>query len=140
VLLYVNELAPSQDALALLKREVKGCSSDILPARGSDDYYLLDTWRPREPVPDLSLDFRMERAIRVIPVTPESQEEATKRFDEVVTEIERCVAAEASYGRIIGHWQPRGDAETCVACDFRYFCPGPSPRRRRRQLESPKAP
>jgi len=140
VLLYVNELASSQDDLALLKRELRKRSSDVLPARGSDDYYLLETWRRGEPVPDLSLDLRMQRAIRVIPVTAESQDDATSRFDEVVIEIERCVAAEASQGRIIGHWAPGGDAETCVACDFRHFCPTPRPRRRKGQLESPKAP
>jgi hypothetical protein len=140
VLLYMNELAPSEDDLGKLRAELRGAGTNVVPARGSRDDYLLNTWRPGDAPPDLSLGFRMRRAIRVIPVTRESQSVATRQFDGVVLDIEGCVAAEIAAGTVMAHWAPGGDAETCAACDFRHFCRDPYPHGKRQRIESPMAP
>lgn len=128
VLLYVNELAPSARELVELKKKIINKQTDVLPERGSYDESLLNMWQQGRAIPDFSLDYRLARTIRVIPVTPRSSEEAAKRFDEVVMDIEGCVNKEAAVGNILNQWVPSGDEETCDACDFRHFCPSPAPR------------
>ena len=127
VLLYVNELAPVRGDLIKMKKAMTTETTDVLPAAGSQDAYMLSTWRPDSAIPQFSLPFRLARAIRVIPVSESSQAKAASHFDKVVLNIELCVAKEATLGTIMQHWQPCGDAETCVACDFRHFCPDPHP-------------
>ena len=79
-------------------------------------------------IPEFSLDYRLARAIRVIPINPKSSAEAAERFDKVVMDIEGCVNSEVVAGHILGQWVPSGERDTCVACDFRYVCPSPAPR------------
>jgi hypothetical protein len=67
--------------------------------------------------------------IRVVPITPPSMSAAVAAFEEVVRQIESCVASEAAHGSIIRHWPARGDEATCDACDFRHFCPAPAQHR-----------
>ena len=126
VLLYVNELAPSTSAVAALQREVARGHTDVSPPSGSHDDYLLRTWRPGSAVPAFSSSFRMQRVIRVIPITQPSITQALQKFDGVVVDIETCVAHEAQNGTIIAHWSAGGDDGTCDACDFRHFCPSPA--------------
>lgn len=142
VLVYVNELAPVSDALQKLQREVQQGSTDVAPIHGSQDAYSLSLWQPGRAIPNFSQPFRMERAIRVIPITPQSLANATSQFDQVVLQIEQCVTAEAAAGTIRNYWNPGGDADTCVACDFRHFCPNPAPRRDNIQhtITAPPAP
>jgi hypothetical protein len=142
VLIYVNELAPVGDDLTELQREVSRGITDVIPANGTPDAYALSLWRHGVAIPAFSQAFRMQRAIRVIPVTQQSLTLATGQFDRVVLQIEQCVAAEAGAGAIRGHWSPGGDADTCVACDFRHFCPSPAPRHghQPRTITAPPAP
>jgi len=142
VLVYVNELAPATDDLRELQREIRAGITDVTPIQGSQDAYFLSLWQPGRAIPSFSRSFRMRRAIRVIPVTEQSLADATSKFDQVVLEIERCVAAEAAAGTIRGHWNPGGDPDTCAACDFRHFCPSPAPRQgsRPRTITAPPAP
>ncbi|WP_375766016.1 PD-(D/E)XK nuclease family protein [Archangium gephyra] len=130
VLLYINELAPAADDLTTLLREMRDGGTDIVPAAGSPDAYQLNTWRPGAEVPTFSLDFRMARMIRVVPITEPSMNAAIAAFDEVVRRIESCVAQEAAHGDILRHWPAEGDEPTCDACDFRHFCPAPAQHRR----------
>ena len=130
VLLYVNELALSLHDLAPLQREIARGHTDIRPQPGSHDDYLLRTWRPGAGLPAFSAAFRMARVIRVVPITQPSINQALQRFDEVVVDIESCVAREAQHGAIIAHWPTSGDDGTCDACDFRHFCPSPASARR----------
>ena len=141
VLIYVNELVPVNDDLSELKREMQLSTTDEIPVRGSQDAYLLSLWRAGMAIPNFSYEFRMRRAIRVVPVTSMSQVNATNHFDQVVLQIEQCVGSEASSGTISGHWNPCGDAETCAACDFRHFCPNPYPQSNQpRPIDAPVAP
>lgn len=142
VLLYINELAPSARELVELKKAIRNEQTDIVPKRGSHNDSLLNMWQQGSAIPDFSLDYRLARAIRVIPVTKKSSEEAAKRFDGVVLDIEKCVSNEAAVGNILNQWVASGDEETCDACDFRYFCPSPAPRDTNRDNtnRSPMAP
>ncbi len=140
VLLYVNELAPVQEDIVEMKRAMASANADVVPASGSGDAYRLSTWRPGNAIPQLSLPFRLARAIRVIPVNAGSQTAAATQFDNVVLDIEQCVVAEAMAGTIIQHWRPCGDAESCAACDFRHFCPSPDPHTTPYVPEAPNAP
>lgn len=142
VLVYVNELAPVSDDLRELQREVQQGTTDVTPIQGSQDAYSLSLWQPGRTIPNFSQSFRMQRAIRVIPVTQESLSNATSHFDQVVLQIEQCVATEAAAGTIRNHWNPGGDADTCAACDFRHFCTNPAPRHgnQPRTITAPPAP
>lgn len=142
VLLYINELAPGSSDIARLQREIRQGVADVVPANGSPDYYALNAWQSGVAIPQFSLAFRLERAMRVIPITPASQQTATQAFDGVVRNIEQCVRAEEQASNIDGQWNSCGDDETCAACDFRHFCPNPSPRTGtgRQPLRSPPAP
>jgi hypothetical protein len=140
VLLYVNELAPVTEDLLELKRSMSAGTADVIPVVGSPDAYQLSTWQPGNAIPQFSLEFRLARAIRVIPVSIVSQTAAAAQFDGVVSSIELCVVAEATAGTIMQHWQPCGDAETCAACDFRHFCPNPHPHAAQYLVTAPHAP
>lgn len=140
VLIYINELAPAQADLIELKKDIRRRMADAVPENGSQDAYMLNTWRSGDAIPTFSLEYRMKRAIRVIPIDLATQASATSQFDNVVLSIEQCVLAEASAGNIIAHWSARGDDDTCAACDFRHFCPSPAPRIGTHVVEAPSAP
>lgn len=130
VLIYVNELGPSVSTITALKRQISQGQTDVSPASGSPDDYLLRTWGPGSAVPAFSLDFRLRRAIRVVPINTHSIDIAVGEFDKVVARIESCVAHEARHGTIMEHWPKDGDDPTCDACDFRHFCPSPASARK----------
>jgi hypothetical protein len=141
VLLYVNELALSLNDVGPLQREVARGHTDVRPPAGSQDDYVLRTWRPRAGVPGFTAAFRMARVIRVVPITQPSIDNALQQFDGIVRQIESCVAHEAQHGAIIAHWPAVGDDATCDACDFRYFCPSPASGRTPNYLPpAPNAP
>lgn len=140
VLLYVNELALSLHDVAPLQREVARGHTDACPPAGSQDDYLLRTWRPGAGVPAFGAAFRMARVIRVVPITPPSITQALGQFDSVVVDVESCVAREAQHGAIIAHWPAQGDDSTCDACDFRHFCPSPASGRTPGANYTPPAP
>jgi hypothetical protein len=73
VLLYINELALSLHDIGPLQREVAVTQTDICPEPGSQDDYLLRTWRSGAAVPEFSAAFRMARVTRVVPITRPSR-------------------------------------------------------------------
>jgi len=126
ILIYINELAPSSDDMRRLRGAMQRRQTDIVPTRGDPDYYALNAWTAGA-APRLTQAFRYRRAIRVIPVTEQSIDNATGQFDQIVAEIETRVREEEVRGSIRNTWPPTPDsAETCIACDFRFFCPRPA--------------
>ncbi len=126
VLLYVNELHPTATDLELLKREVKNGRTDVVPASGSDTANILAAWNPRrrDALPELPLDFRIERALRVVPVTTATIEGALSEFDEVVRRIETCRGREFHGAPTLQAWERNpSDESTCAVCDSRSYCP-----------------
>jgi hypothetical protein len=125
-LIYINELAPSSSDVGRIRQEVNSGLTDVRPIEGSADDYQLQTWTPGATVA-LSEEFRLHRAIRVIPISLESIAEATGAFDRLVGEIEYNVLREAALGHIGQAWHPTcHDRKTCSACDFLSFCPRPA--------------
>lgn len=124
VLLYVNELLPTQSDLEALKREIKQGITDVPPTAGSLEEKLIKDWSSGKPVPVLPLEYRLARALRVIPVDAKSIQEALGSFDAVVKEIETCRGRELAGMSVTQAWERNSnDENTCVVCDSRTFCP-----------------
>ncbi len=142
VIVYLNELIPSQEDLQTLQREARNGSTDVIPPRGSPDYYDITRWRSGAPIPTLSEDYRIERAIWIVDVSQQSLTNAVRQIDSVVGQIEASACNEHNSGNIISNWAANGFARDCVACDFRHFCPDPAPRAsgRPRGPSAPPAP
>lgn len=127
ILIYINELTPGDAEMKNLKIGISNGTTDVLPATGSSDEQIVRMWRPGSSTEQLSFGFRLRRAIRVIPITPESTAAALIEFDNVVRRVEEDILGEAESGDILDAWTPNClDTETCVACDFRHFCPHPA--------------
>ncbi len=142
MIVYVNELFPSQEDFEALQQEVRNGSTDVIPPRGSADYYAISRWRPGAPIPSLSTDFRIERAIWIVDVSQASLTNAVAQIDAVVAHIETSACNEHISGNIPSNWRATGLDRDCVACDFKHFCPNPAPRSSSgtRQLTAPPAP
>ncbi|MBX7133579.1 MAG: PD-(D/E)XK nuclease family protein [Fimbriimonadaceae bacterium] len=124
VLLYLNELRPSISDIAALRREIRQGLTDVYPQVGSRDEKLLRNQGSRGSIPELSFEFRLQRALRIIPITKKSQETAARNFDKVVFDIEIARAKEQQAPRIREQWpKDASDEATCVACDWRTVCP-----------------
>lgn len=124
VLLYVNELFPTSSDLIELKREIKGGLTDIVPEAGSPVEKLIMAWTSGKPVPTLPIEYRLARALRIIPVSAPSIAEAVVAFDAVVKRIETCRGRELSGLSVIDSWDRNSvDESSCVVCDSRTFCP-----------------
>ncbi|AMA10661.1 PD-(D/E)XK nuclease family protein [Picosynechococcus sp. PCC 73109] len=124
VLIYLNELLPTRRDMLRLKKEIAEGTTDVLPEKWSWEDRVLNSWRSGQPVPDLPLEYRLKRAIRVVTVDPGSVQEALTKFDETVARIEICRGKELEQGRLVDPWEKNAsDEETCSACDARTFCP-----------------
>lgn len=124
-LLFLNELSPTWADLNELRREIAKHRTDVTPEPDSADAKAISTRKQvdQEP-PTLSFDFRLRRALRVIPVSPESIAAAADSFDNVVLDIELARARERSSPHILTEWPNNPtDEATCVACDWRTICP-----------------
>lgn len=124
VLLYVNELSPTQSDLELLKREIRDGLTDVPPPPGSPAEKMLKDWAPGKPIPTLPIEYRLARALRIVPVTYKSIEKALAEFDQVVKRIETCRGKELAGGSVLDSWERNSDDESsCTVCDSRTFCP-----------------
>lgn len=124
VLLYIDELSPGSSTMSEIAFQVRKGLTDVPPTAGSQDEIILRNWHQGQRTDQLSLEYRLRRAIRVIPVTDASLINATAAFDGVVRRIEENIEDEARRGTIASVWEANCvDERTCVACDFRHFCP-----------------
>lgn len=130
VLVYLNELVPTKTDFFALRKACKAKSKEVLlPEPESDDEDTLLNWKAKhdgdEP-PLLSFDFRLKRAIRVVPINESSIKKSLESFDKTVGEIEVCIAneAKATTKKLMSSW-PRNPTHepTCEACDSKTYCP-----------------
>ena len=127
ILIYVNELLPGIKEMLQLQRAKK---TDVLPLPGSKDEQLVRMWRPGNDTSQISLDFRLKRAIRVISISEASINKALQEFDSTVLSIETNITHEINGTKLQSTWKPTcRDKGTCNACDFRWFCPSPADKR-----------
>jgi len=123
-LLYVNELVPTSGDLEELKREARDGMTDVAPIAGSEAHRQLAAWSPGKSPPALPLEFRLQRALRVVPVSKSSIEKALSQFDDVVKRIETCRGREYYGIGVLDAWERNpGEEQTCVVCDSRTYCP-----------------
>lgn len=124
MIIYLNELLPTRGDLLRLKQEIRDGVTDVVPEPGSEAARVLARWEKGMPLPQLPFEFRLRRALRVIPVTPNTVQDALVAFDETVARIEVCRGKELAQGRVIETWEKNSvDESTCTACDARTFCP-----------------
>ena len=141
ILIYINELAPGDEEMQALQRGLSNDSTDVVPEIGSQDEQIVRMWQDGMDTSQLSLDFRLRRAIRIIPISQTSIEHALTAFDDVVRRAEEDVIAEAVGRNILQAWAPNCDDDaTCAACDFRHFCPKPAGESENYVIKAPTAP
>lgn len=141
ILIYINELTPGGTEMQAIRRGLANNSTDIVPETGSQDEQIVRMWREGMDTSQLSLAFRLRRAIRVIQISPESIERALSSFDDVVRQAEEDVVTESAGRDILQAWAPNCEDEaTCAACDFRYFCPRPAGAPEDHEIKAPTAP
>jgi len=124
-LLFLNELSPTWADLSELRRETDKRRTDVTAEPGSSDAQAICTRkRADQAPPTLSFEFRLRRALRVIPVSKDSIAFAAESFDNVVLDIELARARERSSPHILTEWPNNPtDEATCVACDWKTICP-----------------
>jgi len=126
VLIFINELSPSQGDLNDLKADIAHGVTDVAPLNGSQDYYALNTWQPGNPIPQFTEGFLFSRAVKVIDVSQPLVHHAVGEIDSVVRQIESAAFTEHNTGNIPAHWPAEGADQDCDACDFFHFCPSPA--------------
>ena len=127
ILIYINELLPSTEEMNALRKGIKDGIADVYPSSGSMDESNVRLWKPGASTEQLSSEFRLRRAIRIVQVDDDGVERALAEFDDVVRRAEEDIVSEADGENILTAWAPNcKDAPTCSACDFRYFCPNPT--------------
>jgi hypothetical protein len=129
-ILYINELDPTANDLFRLKREIEEGATDVVPGHGSEAGNLLNNFRKRDykedktSLPILPIEFRLERMMRLVHVTPRTIEQSLHEFDKVVARIETCRGKELAEGHLMQNWEKNpADESTCTACDAKTFCP-----------------
>ena len=126
ILIYINELSPGEEEMRSLKSGLDNATTDV-GTINSQDAQIVRMWRPGMDTSQLSMDFRLRRAIRVVPVSKESVNSALAAFDDVVRRAEEDIASESIGQNILKAWSPNcDDSDTCAACDWRRFCPKPA--------------
>lgn len=124
VLVYVNELYPTRSDLEKLKREIASGTTDVSPAKGSAAESLLHKWTGKAALPVLPFEFRLDRALRIVPIDDKSINAALTAFDGVVKAIETCRGREVHGDPVLQAWDRNSTEEnTCVVCDSRTYCP-----------------
>jgi PD-(D/E)XK nuclease superfamily len=128
VLVYLNEFVPTKTDFLRLRKAMRNREIGVIvPDEGTSDGKVLRDWKPKdqhEKPPLLSIEFRLKRAIRVIPITDASIAKSLTAFDETVGRIEKCMAKEARTGAVINSWEKNPSHEpTCEACDSKTYCP-----------------
>jgi hypothetical protein len=134
VLLYLNELLPSETDLRHLARDVQQGKTDVRPGRADRDQIMLRAQWPddenllndeeRLPAEEaLTVPYREDRSFKLVEVDRKTTEASVEEFRKVVAEIESAVHTEMRSEDARTGWIPRPQPQTCVACDFKYHCP-----------------
>ena len=141
ILIYINELTPGGTEMQAIRRGLANQSTDVVPESGSQDEQIIRMWREGMDTSQLSLAFRLRRAIGVIQISPRSIQRALSSFDNVVRQAEEDIVAETAGRNILQAWAPNCEDEaTCAACDFRHFCPKPAGVPEDYEIKAPTAP
>lgn len=81
-------------------------------------------FRDGQTPPQLSLAFRLQRALRCIPVTTAALQTALTTTDNAALRIQTCQDQETQSGRILSAWERNNRRPiACNACRARTWCP-----------------
>ncbi len=128
----LSELVPSRRHFLALRKALLRQSDDfsdhfLAPAPDSPDARILRTWRPStadQVPPLLSFHFRLQRAIRVIPVSPPDQLTAIAQLHDTIRRIQHCQSREQLTGQLLSVWERNPSGTTvCSSCSARTWCP-----------------
>ena len=115
ILLYLNELMPSEETLTKMTEQISRGKTDIMP--DATDAKILRNGQT------CSDKYRIDRCFRIIPYDEAMLKTSLEEFDEVVFEIESKVVEEIrGGGNVIDHWGGTYKRERCTACDMKGFC------------------
>lgn len=93
------------------------------------------------PVNRRELDKLLDKAIRVIPISRQTVDNAIAKIDDVARQIEDALADEETGGSATRSWQPNcQDKSVCDDCDFLHFCPKPAWAQTNYAIKAPTAP
>ena len=122
VLLYINELAPTKQDIDILRDDARQGITDVMPDEGTE--FAKSVSAGKVNLNSVPLEFRMRRALHVVPVTDKSIAHALNEFDKVVKQIETCRGRESHGQSILSCWdRNHHDVQTCEVCDSRTYCP-----------------
>jgi PD-(D/E)XK nuclease superfamily len=134
VLLYLNELLPSETDMKQLALDVNNSATDLMPSPLDsaqillrlpnivDDERIVDEER-LAAANALSMPYREDRSFRLVEVDDGSTSRSITEFRQVVGDIENAVHLEMHSSDARAGWVPKPKTQTCVACDFKYHCP-----------------
>ena len=121
IILYLNELVPSNEDLKAIQRDITSETTDIINIL-PEDYDKLMNWDEDQEYPILSNKFKMDRLIRIINIDDEAKKNSLYKFDNIVSNIENSIIRETNGCKISDAWAAKADERTCSACDFNTFC------------------
>jgi len=122
VLLYINELAPTNQDIDILRDDMRQGITDVMPEEGTE--FAKSVSSGKVNLKTVPLDFRLRRALHVVPVSDKSIAQALNEFDKVVKDIETCRGRETHGQPILSCWDRNPhDVQTCEVCDSRTYCP-----------------
>ena len=119
VLLFLDELYPLADTMKALakmdpeelRKNYHATDVDIAAIRNGESGSLSD-------------DFLLRRSIRIIPYDTEQIDHSLKEFDQVVSDLEKCVLKEMGNSKnVMSCWQCQTyNQKRCTACDLKTIC------------------
>ncbi len=122
VLVYVNELAPTKQDIDILRDDMRQRITDVIPDEGTEFSKSVSSGKVN--LKSVPFDFRIRRALHVVPVTEKSISYALNEFDKVVKDIETCRGRELHGQPILSSWdRNHHDVQNCEVCDSRTYCP-----------------
>lgn len=98
--------------------------TDVIPEKGTLEDQMLTNFRGKGALTGLPYDFRLKRAMRIIPIDDNSIKRSLDAFNDVVRRIEICRGKENATSDIFSSWESNPtDKSTCTACDAKTYCP-----------------
>ncbi|OLS18915.1 MAG: hypothetical protein HeimC3_48530 [Candidatus Heimdallarchaeota archaeon LC_3] len=122
IVIYVNELVPSKRDLWTLKQEIANNLTDIAPVEGSPDFNAISNYQRHDEIPPITNRFKGKRALKIIPITPNIEQNALLAFDNTVRQIEDCIIDEIQGQHPLEVWPALPVQRNCTLCDFKTFC------------------
>lgn len=121
IVIYINELVPSKREMWELKNEIKQGKTDILPLF-NHDIQAIKSYQKSNVVPNLTNQFRLNRAFKIIDISQKTIQNALQQFDKIVREVETNINIETAGGIPLLIWKGFPEEKKCTICNLKTFC------------------